>query len=288
MNRLRLIVNSIGLEEFMNCTLVQEGVRNAMLIQPADYSEATSIDKITKGKLIAIKKEFPALIQSDINGETLISKIRYDAVNIKKNSDMGVILGYPCAPTFNTIHEKKGVTYSVSINVHLKAGYNKESVQILAYVCPDESSFADSLVFAERCESVLKKNPVVGKIISNVEAKLSKHMPISYLVEKLATNSRITEDENTEIKNHIWNLGFPESEVSEYEYKYDNPVHRGILIGLLTLCENNPIEPFFPLQHRKESAEVDAINGRWEQELIRVFKQTEKTNGGKRKTRRAT
>jgi len=287
MQRLQSLVLGIGLEELINCTLVQEGVRNAMLIQPADYNEATSSDKTTKAKLMAIRRAFPDLILNDIGGETLISRKVYTRENIKRNSDMGAILGYPCAAAFDNLNSHKEVTYMISINVNLKPGYNRKYVQILAYVCKDDSSFAGSKLFAERCETVLKKSPVLSPVIVGVEAILRKHMPVAYLINKLALNEKLSPEEGAEIKNHIWNLGLPESQVAGYDYKYDNPLHRGILIGLLTICDNNPMEPFFPLQHRKESKEIDLINGKWEKELIRVFKLTEKASGGKRRTVRS-
>ena len=37
-------INDIGLEVYINCKLVKKRVRNAMLIQPADYDEAISSD----------------------------------------------------------------------------------------------------------------------------------------------------------------------------------------------------------------------------------------------------
>jgi hypothetical protein len=195
MQRLQSLVLSVGLEELINCTLVQEGVRNAMLIQPADYNEATSSGKITKAKLDAIREAFPDLVLNDIDGETLISRKIYTRANIKRDSDMGAILGYPCAAVFDNINSHKELTYSISINVNLKPGHNKEKVQILAYVCKDDSSFAGSLVFAKRCETVLKKSPILAPVIVSVEAVLSKHMPVSYLVNKLALNERINADD---------------------------------------------------------------------------------------------
>ena len=106
-------------------------------------------------------------------------------------------------------------------------------------------------------------------------------MPIAYLINKLIKNIAIDRDDDDNIKNHIWNLGFDDSGISDYKYKYDNPVHRGILIGLLTLCDNNPISPFFPLQQHPEHEAVDNLTSKWANELFRVFKETEAKKGGK-------
>ena len=285
MEKLQQLVSEIGLEELINCTLIRANVRNAMLIQPADYGEAKSSDRKTTAKLRAIKAEFPELIQSNISGETLISKKPYKNENIKKSSNMGTILGYPCATGFNSIQAGKEITYAISINIELVPGYNNDSIQLIAYVCKDISTLDQSKRFAEKCAYVLKSDPLLGPIINTVRANIQKNMPISYLVDKLATNNPLSSDEKDEISNHIWNLGFPESKVSNYDYKYSNPVHRGILIGLLTLCDNNPMEAFYPLQKHPEHKESDKINGLWEKELVRIFELTEKRNN-QRNTRR--
>ena len=41
----------IGLSEYINCVLVNEDVRNAMLLDAADYKEATYLDPIIQKKL---------------------------------------------------------------------------------------------------------------------------------------------------------------------------------------------------------------------------------------------
>ena len=50
---LKYLINKIGTNELINAILVENNVRPAMLIQPADYTEATGKDKKTKSILLA-------------------------------------------------------------------------------------------------------------------------------------------------------------------------------------------------------------------------------------------
>ena len=59
-------MSEIGLEEYINCVLVNTDVRPAFLIQPADYREATSNDPKTRAIVSAIRRTFPDLIVSSV------------------------------------------------------------------------------------------------------------------------------------------------------------------------------------------------------------------------------
>lgn len=294
MDQLRTLVINIGLDELLNCILVQNDVRPAMLIQPADYDEATYKDPKTAAKLVAIKHQFPDLIQSVVDGgEILISKRQIKAEDIKENGDMGKILGYPCHDDYQyTLDNKDAAKVGIDISVQLKPGFNNDSVQIVGYMCRDERFFAESQAFAEKCEHVLKADPIVGKVIDSVYATKDIIMPIKYLINKLAANDTISRSEGHAIINHIWNLGFPEAEgeaIARINYQFHNPVHRGMIISLLTIADNNQMEPFWPLQYRKEQHAVNKISATWALELLRTFSKTETKSGAARKqTRRQT
>lgn len=293
MEHLRALTINIGLDELLNCILVQNDVRPAMLIQPADYAEATYKDPKTAAKLKAIKREFPDLIQSVIDGgEVLIAKHEINAYDINENADMGKILGYPCHDDYQyTLDNKDAVKVGIAINAQLTPGFDKDTVQLFAYMCRDERFLAESIAFAEKCEHVLKADPIVGKIIISVSATKTVIMPPKYLINKLVSGEEIAKSEKTEIINNLWNLGFPEQEgleLTEINYQFQNPVQRGMLIALLTVYDNNQMEPFWPLQYRKERRQVDKISAAWAKELIRVFRETGSAHGAglSKKTRR--
>jgi hypothetical protein len=292
MERLKTLVLTIGLNELLNCILVNNDVRPAMLIQPADYQEATYKDPKTAAKLQAIKKQFPDLIQSIVEGgEIIISKREIKPETIKENGTMGEILGYPCHADYQyTLDNKDELKVAIEIIVHLKPGFDTDTTQIIAYICKDERFFAESKIFAKKCAKALKADPLGSLVITSVSAEKRVIMPIKYLINKLIRGEAISTSEKEEIINQIWNLGFSEEmggKIVAIKYQFENPIHRGMLISLLSLCDNNQMEPFWPLQYRKEQAEVDTISEKWASELIRLFEATAiKNSAGRKKTHR--
>jgi len=288
MDRLRTLVGSIGLDELLNCILVNGNVRGAFLIQPADYNEASSSDPVTAGKVSAIKAEFPELVLSNIMGETLVSKQAYSEADIRSSADMGKIIGYPCAAEYEHVLAvaNSETTVGIEISAQLKPGGNTSSVQLLAYVCLDDRHFSGAKAFAKAAERVLKSDPLVGAIIVGVTAKIDMRVPVTVLIQKLvAGGGGLSADEKADIQNNIWNLGFESA--AELNPDYSNPVHRGILIALLMLYKNNPVEPFYPLQLREEGYAVNRQTELLEAGLIKAFADTAGGRGGsKRRTRR--
>lgn len=279
-------VSQIGLDEYMNCVLVQHDVRPAFLIQPADYREATSKDPKTKKKILAIQEIFPELVISIINGEALVSKKAYTSSNFRENKDMGDALGYPCADDYAyTLEHKDEPSVGISIYVTLK---DEKPIQLLANACKDEKKTEHFTVLARKADAVFKSDPRLKDRIVSVDARVDHIVPTKFVLQKLLRNEKLNENEEYQLRNEIANLGFQdENYLADYEYQFNNPTHRGILISLMTLTMNNPMEPFWPLQFRREGAKVDAINNQWGVELVRVLNETRDSKaGGKRKSRR--
>lgn len=271
MEQIRQVVETIGLDEYMNCVLVKQDVRHAMLIQPADYGEAISSDPKTARKLKALKAAFPGLVQSTVGGgETLISKKPYTSENIKDNAAMGTILGYPCADEYEyTLTHPDEPRTAIEIIVNLKPGGNAENLQIIAYVCRTDKHYASAQHLATKAEAVLKADPVIGKIVDSVIAEKQTIMPTKFLINELLHNKPLSETDQDEVINKLLNLSLEGA--NTYDYDFTNPVHRGIIIGLLTFYDNNPIEPFFPLQYHPESKALDKITANWDTEVQSIF-----------------
>jgi len=285
MDAIREIVSEVGLEEYINCLIVQHDLRKAMLIQPIDYNEMTGKDPQTFHILTGISKHFPELKQSEIHEGILISKKSYKASDFQKSADIGHVLGYACADDFDYImsHEDEPST-TIEVTVLLKDGYNKDSLQLFVNRCRNERTFLQTVVLGQKIETLLLAHPFLKLIVTGVKVNKTVTIPIKNLIKKLATNVILTDDEKEEVYNHIWNLGFSDV-LSATSYDYKNPVHRGILIGLLTLCDNNPLSAFYPLQnYPKKMTLVNKITELWEGQLVQVFSQTKR--GGKRKTRK--
>ena len=235
MNPLRHIANSIGLEEFMNCVLVHHGLRPSTLIQPADYNERSSTDMRTARILKEIRHYFPELKQTDIYEGILISKIAHDAKSIRNSKTVGTLLGYPCVDDFEYVHAHKNEeSVAIEILVNLKPGGNTDQLQLMANICRNDATFAQSAAFAKKAEAILKADPNVGSIVDSVVAVKRTIIPVQSLIRKLVMNQPLNDNELHKIRNTIFNMGFPNKRLMDYTIDYTNPVHRGILIGLLT------------------------------------------------------
>jgi hypothetical protein len=170
--KLQDAIRKIGEEELMNCVLVQEGVRNAFLLQYIDYGERSHNEPISKQKLAGIKEYFPELIQSRNVQGMIISKNIYTYKESYNEATLGKILGFPCSDEFMSIldsPEKSSAT--IEIIVHFYPGVNKNNVQVLVYRCKDLSHFPEAVALAKEAEHVLKNNKFVGLIVKNVEAR---------------------------------------------------------------------------------------------------------------------
>ena len=132
-----------GIDSILNAILVNEDVRPAMLVQPADNHERTGKDTITKTIIARIKDLFPNLIQSE-NYKTyqgiIISKTEYNGRNDISLELMGDILGYPCSKEFNTINRDVDTTYGISITATLTNG---KEIHLFANVCKDETKIKE-------------------------------------------------------------------------------------------------------------------------------------------------
>ena len=245
------MIHEIGLSEYMNCVLVTNDVRNAMLLQAADYKEITHEDPIIKNKLTAILKHFPLKHCLLEFGNVLISKKQYTVNDITSDEKMGEILGYPCAKDF------KDPTYSISIDAIFASG----SVQIIGMVAKDDypvlNTFASDALRVLQNDIEIKDVTVTMKPILNAED----------IINKLISNIKLNKDEIYTVGNCIYNIGFPV--LSTYLFQYNNPFHIGILTTLLSYFINDPIDPFTPLQRfPKEYKKLDIINKKLELNII--------------------
>lgn len=247
-----------------NLRLVQENVRPAMLIQPADYKEATGNDPRTKSILDSIRLRYPDLLLSE-HYETyqgiLVSKKDYNGQDISLER-MGEILGYPCFREFHQIH-----LYSIHVMVHTTNGM----VELFA-----NGSTSDSIeafqAFAEQATQVLQ-----DKSFQRIEVVVHPLVPTQSLIDHILAQKELTLSELDHLQNVLFNFGFS-FELQMYvmdHVQYHNPVHRGILLSLLVREKNDTLSPFFPLQkYPKQREQVDEITVAWEKDLIYLFEKS--------------
>ena len=250
------MIHEIGLSEYMNCVLVTNDVRNAMLLQAADYKEITHEDPIIKNKLKAILKHFPLKHCLLEFGNVLISKKQYTVNDITSDEKMGEILGYPCAKDF------KNATYSISIDAEFISG----SVQIIGMCAKDDYPILNT--FASDALRVLQNDIGINDIgIKDVTVNMKPILNVQNIIDKLILNIELNKDEIYTVGNCIYNIGFPV--LSTYSFQYTNPFHIGIITTLLSYFINDPIDPFTPLQRFPvEYKKWDIINEKLELKII--------------------
>jgi hypothetical protein len=95
---------------------------------------------------------------------------------------------------------------------------------------------------SEKANELIQKNKFLKKFVERFEIEESITIPIKIIIDKLLKKQKLNENEIGEMLNQIWNLGF--IELPMYEFNYKNSVHRGILLTLMTYAQNTPFEPF--------------------------------------------
>ena len=274
----------------INLLLIVNDVRPAMLIQPADYREATGSDTKTKTILMNIKKEYPTLIHSenykgDYQG-ILISKKSFDDEEINLNK-MGEILGYPCADDFGKINQD-----DISYGIDLISIYdNGSQTVIFSNICKNNSSSINEFEkIAEKATNVLKGHEINRQIVEKVIVEIYSIIPTKLIVKKVVQNIKLNNEETDKILNILYNFGFSMELHFIYkdEFQYDNDLHKGILLALLLYEINYPIRPFTPLQqYPGEDKKFDEITSKWEMGIIELILSTKENKNIIRKPAKA-
>ena len=58
-------------------------------------------------------------------------------------------------------------------------------------------------------------------------------------------------------------------------FQYTNPIHKGILLGLLLNDKNNLLSPFVPLQnYPNQDKQVNEIIEAWERDILHILEKT--------------
>lgn len=264
----------------LNCILVNENVRPAMLVQPADYKEVTHKCPKTKAIIEGIIKYFPNLILSTDYEKyqgVIISKIDYNGNKTISSKEMGKLLGYPCYEDFTTIDADK-INYTIDIYVKTTQ-YNQ--IQILANKCKDETKLEEFNTLANKAEKAFAKKEykeiLNGLEVKEVYVESLPNIPTQTIINKLLQNINLDQTELDKIQNILFNFGFS-MELEFYfmiYFQYNNPIHKGILLELLLKEKHNILSPFYPLQNYPiQSKKVNEIIEDWEKGLLDILKKT--------------
>jgi hypothetical protein len=269
----------------LNCILVNENVRPAMLVQPADYKERTHSDPRTKSIIEGIKKYFPNFIlTSDYENYqgVIVSKIDYE-YNGNKNieaKEMGKILGYPCYEDFTTI-DINSISYAIEIYVEVNQVNQNSKIQILANKCKDTTKVPEFNSLASNAKNAFAKKDyselLNGFEVKEVYVEISQNIPTQTIINKLLTNETLEQAELDKVQNMLYNFGFS-NELQFYfmiYFQYNNPIHKGILLELLLKEKHDILSPFYPLQnYPTQSKKVNELIEQWEKGLLIILEKT--------------
>ena len=267
----------MNIETIFNAILVNENIRSAMLIQPQDYNETYGMDKQTSTIVNEIKKIFPNLYISDTyetyQGTIISNKKSYNHQFISLD-EMGKILGYPCYKGFEKINRDKSL-FTMAIMVSYN---NNINVQLMVNLCKDKRLLKKFNLIATNAYEVLtnKKYASIlhGIKINKVYVDVETTIPIQFLINKLMTNNKISSDEMYEISNILANMDFSDN-LCDYEFQYNNKIHKGILLDLLLKYKYNILSPFYPLQfYPTQQQKIKQITIKLENALIETLNKT--------------
>lgn len=257
MSDIQHIEDSIGLENYMNAVLVKKEGRPAFMIQPSDYDARKAIDADTRKTLDHIQTAFPELYQLKTGWGIILSKKKISLSSINDDYDIGKILGYPCYKDFKRVQDTTENRVSYEIIVTLKWKGIRNSIQLFANLCKDQSSYPVQLEIKKKIEAILTTDEVLGDHVESVELHEEILLSPMYLLQSLRENKKITDHEKETIINHVWNLGFSHKIIRILEkIDINTTFHRGVLCTLLAYYIHNPLEPFYPLQNHDEQKEV--------------------------------
>jgi hypothetical protein len=247
--------NSIPIDVLLNVILVQEGVRNAMLIQPQDYGEADGNGSKTRSILDYIKREFSELIQSHDYEEyqgIIISKTDYNHKTISLE-DMGELLSYPCYKDYDEINISDINHYAIGIYANVD-GIRKE---LIVNACKDKSIEIKFNQIAKQAQSAFdhyKETLLHNKDIT-VNVVTTAYNSTRYIVGSIIDGKDIDEEMLFGIYQNVIDFETVDGDgtTTLQEFKREmtplNDIKRGCIIFFLMCVLFDPISPYYPLEN---------------------------------------
>ena len=197
-------------------------------VRSAVYIEDGSIIK-------SIKKLFPNLIYENYDGGVIVSKQKYTNIRKLSANNFGKILGYPCYADFENLNRDIPY-YGISIRINYN---NNKSIQLFANVCKDKINLNKFKLIAKKAEKAIQKKEykeiIKPTIINSIYVDTEIEIPTKYLIKKLTNNKKLSKIEKSKISEKLYNIGT--SKIADYDFQYNNQIHRGILIELLLRME---------------------------------------------------
>lgn len=256
-------MNSTLFGYLINVILVNEKVR------PAVYIEDGSIIK-------SIKKLFPNLIYENYAGGYIVSKQKYANIRKLTANNFGKILGYPCYADFENLNRDIPY-YGIEIRVNYD---NNKTVQLFANVCKDTKNLNKFRSIAKKAEKVFQKDEykemIKPTIINSIYVDTEIDIPVPYLIDCLTNKNKLSKIEKSKITDYLYNIGT--SKIANYDFQYNNKIHKGIVIELLLreyygIISNQYLSLKFSSNERNE---FQKENLEYENALLQILDKTRK------------
>jgi hypothetical protein len=238
-----LKIDLLGLEEYINCFLVSEGVRKGYLFQMINYKEYSIDDPISHIKLKRMKQFFPHLYFLPNKQGVLISTTSYTLDDINTDAKLGEILGFPCE--LPRADDKIKYVFDIKI-----IQFQESPVSIITFVSPNPDPLDYVQTITKTIRDLLFEDNELINIIEDVTYSSVIIHPTKYFINRLLDkNHKFTEMEILDIENYWYNT-IGEYRIDEFRYLlYDddiinNDIVRGLIIGLLTYSDNCPLSLF--------------------------------------------
>ncbi len=268
-------IEKIGLENYVHCYLVDNNVRDGYLIQYFEEKMSKELKKTVEN----IKKEFPKLHYLYLRGGILITKKEQKPDEFKSdnfNEKLGNILGYACGKDFDKLNRKE-THYAYEIRLYWNDLFG---LQLISYLCQTNKYEKDLKKLYEKIKKCLtNKSFIFHNQIKDIKYEVEPIYTEKHYIDLLSKDKHnFTEKEKNAIYNYLYKIGFSMNFESFLENNLDlnNPLHRGIIIGLLTYSPNPLIEPWFPLQYSGKMEKVDDLTKEWEDMLMYSIKKPKK------------
>jgi hypothetical protein len=219
-------------KEYINCYLVDKGVRPACLIQFIDYGETSEMNHKSNTILKLLEHHFPALHHLKINQGMLISKSVVQVSDVNTNTKLGNKLGYLCSDTFDRIKEFPSVYYYEYFIILS----DKTEVSLFSFMCP-----SNQYKNTEKIHKLIKPAlEPMNYIIKEIKIRKRIEPSIDYFIHKIYL-SRLEDKEIESISEILANYGFErlvEPDANGYSIiDFDNAIHKGIVISILTFIK---------------------------------------------------
>lgn len=271
------ISKNIIFEILFSCYIVENNIRNYLFqIVDLDTSVRTQQSNLIK-KFIQYRFPYLHMFQNDYG--IFVTKEKISETDVDSDSKVGHVLGYSpsCANNFTNLDRSK-TFYSMTLGVVI----NGEKVYLLSFICakrtPNDKYISE---LRDKMKNISKKVPLpIYKekplSIKSFFIEIQEILPTSYYIDKLVSNQKLTQKDKDEMENYLFNIGFNQKVRKDFMHHFQphNNTHKGIMVTLICLLNNDPLTPFIPISKTGKENEIEHYQNKFGRSLVEQLKHT--------------